>query len=401
MRKKSLVTCPDVSVGLNNGNLRLLITGRLYEDKKQRFIALRSKDNDENRLAAQMRQIEIQTEINSGAYDPTLNKYRIWHQDKKPKYLKASMTIEQLWDYWCIYMKPSLAPSTYNQKFEGTYSRAITGVGAERIVAPGTAWHTRRWLLANLNHQDSYNLLAHLEHATAHAINDGRIQGNNPWLGMAKALRSKRENRIDKRNVHEAISALSQRNYYTASERDAILDIFAEAFPHYWLFTYFRFWTGCRFEESIGIEWQDITDDCSSILFRRSYSETGGCIKTTKMGKARRFNCPPHLQGLLLEHRKQSFTSDTQIVFTNSYGTRVTIAAYKKPWNRIVKHLYEEGILGVCLSLKYTRHTLSNLAREAGVDERSVTQQMGHTARVRDEHYLDRSRANSEIMAIS
>lgn len=383
----------DITVGVNGGRLRLVLSRHLYQDAKQRFIALRVDDTLDNRLSAQLRLVELQREINAGTFDPTLIKYLEWQgQDKVSKYRgESGISLGELWEYWCEYQQPLVAASTYNQKYRMTYRKSIEAIGSDRLVCAATARYIKDWLIKHRNRQDNVSLLSHLERAADRLINDGRLQINNPFLGMAKRVATTRNTKIDDREIDEIISDISQRNYFTATERDAILDAFLEAFPHYWLYTYFRFYTGCRIEESIGIEWRDITEDCKTIIFRRAYSETGKIVKVTKMGLARRFNCSCQLTDLLIEHRAKTYRTDTQMVFVNHSGNRILLSYYRKPWERVINHLYDEGAIAVKLSPKHTRHTLTNLAEQAGFDERDIARQMGHSIATRNKHYRDRS----------
>jgi integrase len=383
----------DVTIGVNGGRLRLTISRHLYQDAKQRYIALRIDDTPDNRLSAQLRLVELQREINAGTFDPTLVKYQDWQaQDNARKYRgEKGISLGELWDYWCDYQQPLIAASTYNQKYKMTYARSIAAIGKDRLVCPATAKYTRDWLIKYRNKQDNICLLSCLERAADRLINDGKLKINNPFLEMSKRLATTKNTKIDNRDIDEIITASEQRNYFTIAERDAVLDVFLDAFPHYWLFTYFRFYTGCRFEESIGIEWQDISEDCKTIIFRRAYSESGKTIKVTKVGLSRRFNCPPKLTELLLEHRTANYRSGSQAVFTNHSNKYIALAYYRRLWNRVVDHLIEEGKIGIKLSPKHTRHTLTNLAEQAGHDERDIARQMGHSPTTRNKHYRDRS----------
>jgi integrase len=414
MKKKLVETCPDVSIGLNHGvNLRLVISGRLYQDNKKRFIPLRLTNDAGNRLIAQQRQLQVQAEINADTFDSTLVKYLEWQrEDKAKKYSSdGSLSLGKLWCNWCEYKKPVLAPSTYKQKFTGTYHRSLVEIGLDRAITPNTAMYVRQWLIDNRNKSDNINLLTQLEQATAKAINDGTHHGSNPWLGMSKALASTRNNIIDDRPISEIVGEFENRIYFTAMERNRILDVIGEAYPHYFLFTYFRFWTGCRFEESTGIEWRDLTDDCSVIVFRRTYSQIAKTTKTTKMGQFRRFNCPDHLIELLKIHKLNTYDGNPDTpVFTNqgysgnghTVGDRkhVSIDWYKHIWSKTIDRLYATGEIEVKLSPRHTRHTFSNLAELAGVDGNVITQQMGHTPTVRSKHYLDKAVANLQVIKI-
>lgn len=403
--------CPDVTIGTNHGSrLKLLISSRLYEDRRQRTISLRMADTPQNRIQAAQRQLELQQAINDGTFDPTLTKYQEWFSAKPARYRNDGViTLGVMWKNWCEYRKPLVAASTFIQKFQGTFTNSLTTVGSDLPINPDTATAVRSWLIDNRNKSDNVWLLSELEKAVDKLINDQVLSSGNPFYGMSKALGSTRNNIIDDRKVDDVIESLNKRIYFLPAERDEILRCFAVAYPHYWLFTYFRFFTGCRFEESTGIKWGDIKADCTAIVFRRTYSATARIEKVCKMGNARRFNCSPQLTDLLMQHRQGTYTNDDALVFTklgrSGHGREVgqsdkhvSLAYYKRMWGNIIEDLYADGKIAVRLSPKHTRHTLSNLADLAGIDDQTLSQQMGHTVRVMQSHYRDKvERRNSVI----
>lgn len=403
MTTKKQSTTPDVGVGVDRGQLRIRITGRLWDDNKARYITLGLPDTTTNRLIANGYQIKLQQAINDNTLDPTLSTYIEWSKPKVVKYSSnlSHASLYSLWDMWCEYRQPLVAASTFKQKFRGSFMNSLKLIG-DLPVTPATATYARQWLIDNRNKSDNVWLLSELEKGCEKLINDRILSGGNPFLGMSKALNTARNKVVDTRTVDEIINDLSQRTHYLPSERDAILNKFAEAYPHYWLFTYFRFFTGCRFEESTGIQWSDITSDCKVIVFRRTYSNVARESKVTKTGKIRRFNCNPQLTELLLAHRFATYhDDDTAIVFTNqgrtgngketSSGSYITLAYYKRLWNRINNDLLATGIIQVALSPKYSRHTLSNLASQSGIDPKILAKQLGHSTSVMNAFYRDKS----------
>jgi integrase len=402
-KNKTIEICPNVSIGLNHGiNLRLVISGTLYEDGKKRFIPLRLTESPHNRILAAQRQLQIQSEINDGTFDPTLTKYLVWHESKPNLYRSdKTVTIDTLWNGICSYRKPGLAPSTYIQKFQGTFTRSLTEIGMDKPITPTTARYTREWLIDNRNKSDNVWLLSELEKGVARLINEGILGCGNPFLGMGKALAGERNTQIDDRPIEDIVNEFQTRRYYTEAEMLAILKCFHDTYPHYWLFTYFRFYTGCRFEETTGLQWGDITHDCRTIVFRRTYSQVAKQTKTTKLGTARPFQCSEQLTQLLQAHRIRAHKgNDSDIVFKNSSGGYVALNYYRKMWSKIIQHLYGQGKIEVMLSPKFTRHTLSNLAGLAGVSESVLAQQMGHSPRIMNANYRDKTVDRSTVIEI-
>ena len=73
---------------------------------------------------------------------------------------------------------------------------------------------------------------------------------------------------------------------YTTEERDSILDYFAKNRPHFYAFVFFRFWSGTRPGEAIGLRWADL--DLTRRLARVRRSRVMGHDGETKTRKSRR-----------------------------------------------------------------------------------------------------------------
>src|SRR5262249_30084436 len=57
---------------------------------------------------------------------------------------------------------------------------------------------------------------------------------------------------------------------FTDEERDRIVEWFLQNRPHYHAFVHFRFWTGTRPSEAIGLRWGEVDLACHRVRIRRS-----------------------------------------------------------------------------------------------------------------------------------
>lgn len=391
--------CPDVRVSVNGTAYRLVISSRLYEDKRQRFVGLGIRCSDNNALLdAHTRQIQLQTEINNFEYDPTLQKYKDWKK-VKIRYSGEKLTLGKLWDNYCDYKKPLLAESTYKQKYRRTFLYAIIDIGQQLPVTHDTAIYCRNWLLENRSKADTIYLLYELEKAVEMAIKTGKHIDRNSFFGLGEQVKKLKNREIDTRTTAEVLASINGKKAYTAIERDKILDYFLENSPKFYLFTYFRFFTGCRFGEAIELRWSDFTEDFSTVLFRRSYSEISKKVQTTKTGKERKFNLSAAVSEKMAEAWEGAVSSEDELVFTNTEGGRISNWQYRRYWKNAITALHKAGEISCKLSLNHTRHTLISIARQSNSAE-AVAAQLGHNVSTQNEHYLDNSNERESVLSL-
>jgi integrase len=395
--------CTDVTIAANPPSYRLIIGRHLWEDNKPRYVPLNIRIDSANaRGRAQQRQLELQHEINVATFDRTLNRYKHWKTGLKHATSKA-LTLGELWDSWCEYKKPLIASSTYKQKFRGTYLNCIYATGSELELNAQNAIRLRDWLIQNRNKQDRVNLVNELDNAVLRAINDGSHIGSNPFMGMGKTLKDARSKKIDNRNVDEIIEEASEAISYSIEEAKVIIRHFELNVPAYCHFVFFRFYTGMRLGESVELRWEDISSDFKKILIRRSYDKVTQTIKTTKTGKHRTFNLSDELRVKLFEYKKslpQYRQGNSNLIFTNSKGSRIDTRNFLKIWDRAMAILVADGSIGFRLPPKNSRHSFVTIARLGGADSASVANQVGHSVKTEDAHYLDRAASRDEILSL-
>ncbi len=387
-------SCPDVSIAIAGKKYRLVLSTKLYKDRKQRYIPLNLRAN-EDLLEAQQKQIEVQRELNTGIFDPTLDRYRPWKQGARYTYQKP-LSLLEVWDTWCEHRKQFLEESTYLSKHRKTLRNCLikfcdTSKAREITIDRDTVTKLLKFVPATINRKDAVSLLRELEDAINYLISQSKYIGVNYFAGISKQV-PRRKSKINTK----AISSNDLRKAYTEIERDAILRAFQFCKPHYYLFVHFLFYTGCRFGEGIEVRWSDIDPEITYIAIRRSYSSVSRSVKSTKTDNERIFYLGKELKDKLELLYKCTDNKDG-LIFKNSRGSRVNGNTFERQWNSIIDNLYDQGLISVKLSVGHTRHTFNTIARQKNSAE-DIAVQLGHSKAIADKHYTDSS--NSKALRI-
>ena len=123
---------------------------------------------------------------------------------------------------------------------------------------------------------------------------------------------------------------------FSASELQEVFEGFANHDHHCYYLPFVRFLaaTGCRPSEAVGLQWENISDDCKAITFNGSLQYIAGVWVTEVGSKANRkrvFPCNEALQALL-KSMKRDTDKPTDLVFKspragainyNNFGKRI------------------------------------------------------------------------------
>jgi integrase len=381
--------CPWVALQKHGQSYRLSVSSTLFTDNKHRYVSLLSCRHDEIGIRkAQDYQVQLQREINTGIFDPTLQKYLPWKN--RAIYIPAKiLLLGSLWDWWLTIKKPLLSATTYKTKYIGTLLTAINKVGKDCAISDTTAEKIFAYTKNNLNKADSIKLFNELNKACDRAIAMGLMGGLNPFIGYNEKIIAIRKNTINTSTIDELLDQHSGKVAYSAVERDLIIEWFKINKPCYSDFIYFRFYTGCRFGEAVEVRWKDFSANCATVFFRRSYSEVVDDVKTTKTGSERRFNCSEKLSTLLLNLKHEKIAKENDLVFKSDTNNRIKKATLANWWYRAIDELLEQNLIVGRLSQNHTRHTFNSIAREHN-DRDDIAAQLGHSAKTADLHYTNR-----------
>ena len=371
------------------GKIRLRLPRQIC-DGKQQWISTGLQATAENWKEAQSKASEIEEDISTGNFDPTLGKY-------KPKtYLtlvkpvdkpQETLTLEKLWERYTEYKSKLIEATT----IKATYKRVKNLIASFPSKDLKDAVAMRDWLLANKSLYTAKFALTHLSGCCEWAIESNLIE-SNPFAKMAYHIKESKIQEID--GDGEDIAP------FTAQERDAIIEAFENSryYKHYTNFVRFLFMTGCRTGEAIALKWKHINPQMTQITFCESFSSHFSLRKDTKNHQSRKFPINAQLKALL-ESIKPKDCDPEDLVFPSPTGREIDghnflNRAWKGYKNRhgnqvdgIVTQLVKEGKVERYRCQYNTRHTFITMALEANVSVPQVAKWVGNSPEIIMKHY--------------
>jgi integrase len=272
---------------------------------KQKYHALNLPDTPEHRLWAQERIATIHLDYLRGEFDPTLSRYFV---DITPS---ADLTLSQLWAEYCQYKSQNRKPATVFY-LTSTLGHHITKCPYQAV---SQALEVREWLLNHTTPTMTKRVLASLATAVKWGVKHGKVTDPiNTFAGMAEDIR------VEKSDPHP--------NAFTPLERERIIEAFekSEYYRHYAPLVKFWFLTGCRPSEGIGLEWSQISPDCSKIKFDRSIVRVGSRLvknNKSKTNRTRTFPANDELKSFLSDYRSRFLQPHTNLVFPSPTGISI------------------------------------------------------------------------------
>ncbi|MEY3297145.1 MAG: hypothetical protein RLZZ597_405 [Cyanobacteriota bacterium] len=162
-------------------------------------------------------------------------------------------------------------------------------------------------------------------------------------------------------------------------------------YAHYTDYVRFLFMTGCRTSEAIGLQWKHIRRDCTGIMFNetlvRKGTGTARLRKATKTNRARFFPCNVDLQNLLLAIRPEDYKPD-MLIFPSPKGKPIDATNFlNRAWQSILKKCGMTQENGLYRTQYNTRHTFISHMLAKGMSVIEVAKLTGHDPKVLLEHY--------------
>jgi integrase len=277
----------SVTVSSVRGNLRLRLPRSLWSDKKQVYLSLGLVDNLQNRKAAEIKARQIELDILSGHFDPSLKKYQSsTYEIPKSKFeeQKNSITFAEIYQKY-INTKKDKSATTW----KGTYINTLNHLNSCPYQFPSEAMDFKDWMVANKTLDACKRILMQLNAACNWAVERGLIK-TNPFFGKSKIKIKKAKPKI---------------HPFSTDEKQKILSTFDESDKFNYLLPLIKFFflTGCRTSEALGLRWKNIKTDCSSVSFEEvMVLAKGGAQRKqgTKQAPHRDFPCNQQLRDLLL-----------------------------------------------------------------------------------------------------
>lgn len=366
----------EVKVIVSNDRLQL----RFSYAGERYYLSIGLRDNVTNRKVAKSKALQIELDMISGNFDPTLVKYKTAAQ-LKPKSVAISekrssvtVSLNRIWLLFTEYKRTQLSPNTIRNGYDvfGRYIQKLP------IDDPMQATAIRDYALANFPLNATKRFLTSLSACCDWAVESGLLD-KNAFSGMAAKIR------IPKTETADI-------DPFSLEERDAIIDAFANDIftprfspvqhSYYTDFIRFLFATGCRPAEAIALEWRNISTDYRLITFEQVVidTDTGKRVRQgLKTQDRRRFPCNDSLHNLLKSRVRTSV-----LVFPSPTGKHIVLGNLRsRIWKPILAGLEIEY-----RKIYQTRHTFITRALETGkIDVKDLARLVGNSPEMIYRHY--------------
>jgi integrase len=196
------------------------------------------------------------------------------------------------------------------------------------------------------------------------------VAEENPFRGLATRFKSQQK------KPPQPFSALEVR---------AILDGFRSSkyYSKYADFVAFLFGVGCRIGEAVGLRWENVAADFSSVYICDSKSR--GVEGSTKTRKSRDVKLSPSIAAMLKRRKEDQQPKTSDLVFTSPTGLSIKDRDFRRrAWTRVLQ------AAGVPYRKPYTnRSTAISHAIAAGENYVNVAKAAGHSPKTMLNHYLN------------
>ncbi len=357
-----------VAVNLESFEERLRLRWR-YGGRRY-CLALGLSDRPINRIVGEQKARAIEADIATGNFDPSLQKYR-------PKVdVGNGISVVELFNQFQLFKQKTDLDHRTLEKYRGLQPRLqeFFNTKSASLVTREDAEAFRVWLLERLAPVTAKERI-------------GLLKAAYDW-GMQKRLVSL--NPIVAVRVKVPVAAPP--NVFTESERELIIAAFREHPVYHYLADYvaFSMLTGCRPAELIGLRWQSVSEDCSTILIWESLSR--GRRKETKTNRSRVVALNFRLQQILVARRGEQ-SDPNGLVFASVRSGAIDDGNFRnRAWKPIL-----DG-LGLDYRKPYTtRHTAHSHLLDQGWSPAEVAETMGNSVRVVYQRYAANVRGRRKL----
>ncbi|MBD2596535.1 DUF3596 domain-containing protein [Nostoc spongiaeforme FACHB-130] len=359
---------------------------------KRHYLSIGLPDNAVNRKAAEAKARQIELDIVSGNFDPTLAKYKPQAAlstvvVNETKSVSSKPSLAELWEKFIEYKRPQCSPNTMKLSY-GVFSNHVKKLPTHDL---DKACEIRDHILNTIPLYSGKRFITRLAACCEWAIESGMLT-ENPFREMAQKIN------VPKSSKSKEIDEI---NPFSLQERDAIINAIetnrfcprASAFKHshYAPFVRFLFLTGCRPSEAIALQWKHISQDCRQINFEQAIikTESGKQIRQgLKTQERRKFPCNDLLHQLL-EFSKPEIHNPESFVFPSPKDKVIDIDNFRERiWKTVIHGLGIEY-----RKLYQTRHTFITHALETGkLDAKDVARLVGNSPEIIYQHYAGNKR---------
>jgi integrase len=299
----------EVKVSADKGWLRLVWTNQ----GKRFVLTLGLPDSKTNRKVALSRATQIQLDILSGNFDPTLAKY-------KPSIaLTAKKTpLLELLDKFVAYKTKAIDQRTL-EKYKTLQMQIADCYGTVTDPDPEA-------FLEYLEKQGNCKSLIKTKMQMMSACykwgKESGLVEDNPWERLPSYIR---------------VPPTKAPKPFTAEEVNRILKAFANDRYYQYLYDYvfFLFGTGCRTGEAVGLRWKHLSADCTSLEIAETISRKVG--KPPKTNQTRQFRPSPEVTKMLMRRRGENFNKE-ELVFSSLNGAPIDDHNFRnRAWVKVLE----------------------------------------------------------------
>jgi integrase len=309
-----------MKVTIENHNNRLRLR---WNDGKRRTLALGLPDTPPCRSTAGIVKNQIELDHQTGHYDATLLKYRPRTLGKNAAEISASELFAKFTQYQT--KEKGLKPSTVKAKYRAIErqlkeyldlpAHSITKQVAGRLT---DAWE--RNIKPDTVKQRLWLLVSCWEWA---AKGRYHVADENPWKDLSSRFPKQPKRKIDP---------------FDGDEVGKIIEGFRSSihYNHYTDFAAFLLGIGARPGEAIGLRWQNVAKDFSTVCICESINK--GVVGSTKTGDSRTVALPASLVAMLKARKEAQQPKPSDLVFTTPNGFVIDRDNFRgRAWKKILE----------------------------------------------------------------
>jgi len=197
-----------------------------------------------------------------------------------------------------------------------------------------------------------------------------RNQINNPWADV-------------KHNLPKVSNSDRSKKAWSSQEVEEILRRMKEVYPAWYSYVAFLAWTGCRPEEAIALEWEDICLKSGSVSISKVFTH-GSLVNRTKTGSGRLINVGGKVRDML----RSCYSTHEKIVFPAPKGGYINQNNFnRRKFKPVVQSLKDQGKVSKVLPTYNLRNTFITLLLGKGLNLATVAKMAGTSERMILAHY--------------
>lgn len=317
-------------------------------------------DTKTNRIKAREIALQIESDIEIGAYDNSLVKY------KKTSKLLPLLSPGELLELWLQSKKSGWDKETfkirsYLKSDLNNFFKSKTDELTQEDIKSFYTWLSSKKLAA-----DTFNRKLDTFEGAWEWLFEEKYVSENPWYNLPRR-------KVPKNPKSKPFSKI---------EINRILKTFEthETYTNYTSFVKFLFGTGCRIGEAIGVRWQDVDLNSGKITIAEQI--TSRTRKAAKAGSSREFYLSASIKSLVSE-LKPAEAVEEGLIFTTATGKAIDARNFReRAWTTILE---EAGV--TYRKPSNTRHTFCSHALESGMNPITVASITGHDPKVLFDRY--------------